>query len=405
MSLARSTTIAARFPLARLIGGLGVGQIVGWGSSFYLPTIFAGDMAHDTGLSEEVIFAGVTVMLLVRATLAPSLGRWLDRGGARAIMTIGSVVLALSLCLIALSSGLVSYLFGWAVMGISGAMLLTNSCFVAVAQRAGAGARRAMTVLMLFTGSASSFAWPALGFLQAELGWRSTCFLLAGVQLVLCAPLHWWLLETKPERAATTASASFSSEGIAKARQRIAMLVLVPSMCLSGFISWGLSVHIVELLRHIGAEHAEAIWLASLLGVLQVSGRLIDLAMGSRHSPVITGMVASALLSAAFGVALAFSSTGSPAFAFMIIYGLGSGSMSLARVMMPLALFGSRNYGRASGILAGFQNVAFASAPLVYAVLFERAGTSAVLWLSFAAGVMAFLGLAALDALRRSSAP
>src|SRR5580700_7512600 len=104
MSLARSTTIAARFPLARLIGGLGVGQIVGWGSSFYLPTIFAGDMAHDTGLSEEVIFAGVTVMLLVSATLAPSLGRWLDRGGARAIMTIGSVVLALSLCLIALSS-------------------------------------------------------------------------------------------------------------------------------------------------------------------------------------------------------------------------------------------------------------------------------------------------------------
>ena len=73
-------------------------------------------------------------------------------------------------------------------------------------------------------------------------------------------------------------------------------------MCLSGFISWGLSVHIVDLLRHLGAERAEAISLASLLGVLQVSSRLIDLAMGSRHSPLLTGMIASTLLAISFAI-------------------------------------------------------------------------------------------------------
>ena len=235
----------------------------------------------------------------------------------------------------------------------------------------------------------------------SRVGWRSTCLVLACAQLLISAPLHWWLLERPAERAASSAAAQIQAEGIAKERQALAMFFLVPSVCLSGFISWGLSVHIVELLRHIGAEHAQAIWLASLLGLLQVSGRLIDLAMGSRHSPVVTGIVASALLTAAFTIPLVAPPTSSPSLAFMLVYGLGSGSMALARVMIPLTLFGSRSYGRASGVLAAFQNVAFASAPLVYAVMFERAGTSAVLWLSLAAGMVALIGMTALNLLRR----
>jgi len=171
-------------------------------------------------------------------------------------------------------------------------------------------------------------------------------------------------------------------------------------MCLSGFISWGLSVHIVDLLRHLGADRAAAISLASLLGVLQVSSRFIDLAMGSRHSPLLTGIVAAMLLSISFAIPLTGFAGGSPAY-FMVVYGVASGSMSLARVMIPLALFGSRSYGRATGILAGFQNVAFALAPLAYAAMFERLGLSFALWLSFSVGIVTLIGMTILFALLR----
>ncbi len=387
-------------PLARLIGGLGAGQIVGWGTSFYLPTILAGDISRDTGLSEEVVYGGVTVMLLVSASLAPWLGRKLDRGGARVIMTLGSVVMALALTLVGTSLGLTSYLFAWVVMGVASSMLLTNSAFVAVAQLTGPGARRAMTVLMLFTGVASSVAWPVLSFLDGAVGWRTTCFVLAAVHLVLSAPFHWWLLRARVSSAPAAISARRVQEGISPSLQKIALLILVPCMCLSGFISWGLSVHIVDLLRHLGAERSEAISLASLLGVLQVSSRFIDLAMGSRHSPLLTGMVAATLLATAFAIPLTGFAGGSAAI-FMIVYGVASGSMSLARVMIPLALFGSRSYGRATGLLAGFQNVAFALAPLAYAAMFERLGLSFALWLSFTAGALTFIGMSVLFAMRR----
>jgi predicted MFS family arabinose efflux permease len=386
--------------LARLIGGLGAGQIVGWGTSFYLPTILAGDISRDTGLSEEVVYGGVTVMLLVSASLAPWLGRRLDRGGARVIMTLGSAVMGLALILVGLSFDLRSYLLAWVVMGVASSMLLTNSAFVAVAQLAGPGARRAMTVLMLFTGVASSVAWPVLSYLDGAFGWRTTCFVLAGLHLVLSAPFHAWLLRARVATSPKSLSARPVQEGISPSRQKIALLILIPCMCLSGFISWGLSVHIVDLLRHLGADRAAAISLASLLGVLQVSSRFIDLAMGSRHSPLLTGIVAAMLLSISFAIPLTGFAGGSPAY-FMVVYGVASGSMSLARVMIPLALFGSRSYGRATGILAGFQNVAFALAPLAYAAMFERLGLSFALWLSFSAGIVTLIGMTILFALRR----
>jgi predicted MFS family arabinose efflux permease len=281
-------------------------------------------------------------------------------------------------------------------------MLLTNSAFVAVAQVAGAGARRAITVLMLFTGVASSVAWPILSFLDGAFGWRMTCFILAAFQLFIGAPFHWWLLRMKIAPAPAALLARPVHEGLAPALRRIALTILVPCMCLSGFISWGLSVHIVDLLRRIGADHAEAIWLASFLGVLKVSSRLIDLAMGSRHSPLLTGMAASLLLATSFAIPLTPWFAGSSPAVFMVVYGVASGSKSLARIMIPLALFGSRSYGRAIGLLAGFQNVAFAVAPLAYAALFERAGLNAALWLSLIAGIVTLIGLTLLSCMRRA---
>jgi predicted MFS family arabinose efflux permease len=288
------------------------------------------------------------------------------------------------------------------VMGVSSGMLLTNSAFVAVAQLAGSGARRAVTVLMLFTGVASSVAWPVLSVLDAAYGWRSTCLMLAGLQFFVCAPFHWWLLRKPIAQPAASIPPRIVHEGLSPERQKLAMRILVPCMCASGFISWGLSVHIVDLLRHLGAERADAIWLASLLGVLQVSSRLIDLAMGARHSPLLTGIVASALLTLAFGFALIPWQGGPSIAVFMVIYGVATGSMSLARVMIPLSLFGARSYGRASGLLASFQNVAYALAPLAYAALFARAGTSVALWLSLGAGFATLIGMTILFMMRRA---
>src|SRR5260370_21433982 len=115
-----------------------------------------------------------------------------------------------------------------------------------------------MSVWMLFTGGGSSVAWPALSFLDGSIGWRATCLVLAAVQLFACAPFHWWLLKTKVEAGPAPLGARTVQEALAPERHRVAMLILVPSMCLSCFISCGLSVPIVGLFPPLGAQRAQA---------------------------------------------------------------------------------------------------------------------------------------------------
>jgi hypothetical protein len=42
---------------------LGIGQILGWGFTFYLPVILAEPLQRDLRLSEGAVFGGVTVMV------------------------------------------------------------------------------------------------------------------------------------------------------------------------------------------------------------------------------------------------------------------------------------------------------------------------------------------------------
>jgi hypothetical protein len=51
--------------------GLAVTQMTGWGTTYYLPAVLVGPIEADLRLSREIIFGGVTIMLLVGAVVAP----------------------------------------------------------------------------------------------------------------------------------------------------------------------------------------------------------------------------------------------------------------------------------------------------------------------------------------------
>jgi hypothetical protein len=67
--------------------------------------------------------------------------------------------------------------------------------------------------------------------------------------------------------------------------------------------------------------------------------------------------------------------------AFMILYSAAMGVIAVARVTLPLALFGRVGFGAMLGRLTVPQNLAFAAAPLLFAVLIERLGLMGTLML------------------------
>jgi len=79
-------------PSTRAVGALALTQIVGWGTTYALPAMLADAIAKDINVAPSLIFAGVSVMLVVNATVSPLIGPWIDRLGARSILIAGSPI-------------------------------------------------------------------------------------------------------------------------------------------------------------------------------------------------------------------------------------------------------------------------------------------------------------------------
>jgi MFS family permease len=64
---------------------------------------------------------------------------------------------------------------------------------------------------------------------------------------------------------------------------------------------------------------------------------------------------------------------------FILLYGFGSGVMTVARALLPLALFSPREFGLQSARLSLPQNLANAIAPVIFTAILDRAGTGPAL--------------------------
>ena len=91
-------------PLWLVITGLGITQIIGWGTTYYALGALSEDIAQTTGWSKALIFGAFSAALLVSGAISPKAGRFVDRHGGRKLMMAGSLLAACG-CLIAIPLG------------------------------------------------------------------------------------------------------------------------------------------------------------------------------------------------------------------------------------------------------------------------------------------------------------
>ncbi len=281
MTAALSPAARRSFPL--FIAGLSLKQILAWGTTYYLPSILEGSIARELGLGRGVIFGGVTLMLLVAAVIAPRAGRHIDAHGVRGPMLLGSLSLSAGLCLLGLAQGPVSYLAGWVLFGVAVPLTMSIAAFAAVAQAFPERGRSGITVLMLFGGLSSGVMWPLTGWLDAELGWRTTCFVYAALQIGVALPVaHWLVVDTRKAGSASEAARHAIQPRLPEEARSKGFALLVIGSGVSGLVSWGLPLYFVPMFREAGLTAGLAILLASLQAYFTLSARLFDLAVSAR---------------------------------------------------------------------------------------------------------------------------
>ena len=393
-------TDAVRRPFFRAVAGLGTTQLIGWGTTFSAIPIFGTPIAADLDLAREWVFGGITVMLLVSALVAPRAGKLVDRVGARPLMVVGSIVAAGAMLWQSIAWNLPSYLSGWVLVGVATPMMLGNAAMPGLVQVVGPNARSAITALMLVSGLTSTVFLPLNAWLLSTIGWRSAYLVFALVHLVVCAPLHWLALRPDTAKALPPppsaqgrprAHSAFPPEGLLPEEQRRKAFVLLSMwMCAEGLITWGLYLQVIDILVGLGLSKTQAIAVWAVVGPCQAMARFIELMSGGRHSILSTSLGAAVGVSLSFVTLLPFGVSVPSAVVFCICIGLGHGLFAIARNTLPLALFGSKEFGTYIGLLTVPQNVCNAIAPILFATVLARFSATGTIVIS---AIAAWTGL------------
>ena len=196
----------------RLVPALGIAQIISWGALYYAIAVLGASIGADLGLSPAHVFGAYSAGLLLSGLTAPVAGRAIDRWSGRIVLTMGSVVAALALFFLSRASSALEYYLAWCVGGVAMGLTLYDPAFATLSQHFGTSYRKALTALTLFGGFASTVFWPLAQLGLVHLGWRDTLAAFAALELVVCLPLHWWLIPARGRsghgaRAPTNATA------------------------------------------------------------------------------------------------------------------------------------------------------------------------------------------------------
>ncbi|HTN66151.1 MAG TPA: MFS transporter [Burkholderiaceae bacterium] len=358
---------------AKIIGLLGCTQIISWGTLYYAFAILGPEIQRETGWRTELVFGAFSWCILVAGLVAAPAGMLLDRFGGRSMMGLGSLLCGAGFLLLGTADTIALYFIAWSVLGVAMALVLYEAAFATINREFVQGARSAISTLALFGGLASTVFWPLTLKLNGWLGWRDTYWLYGLLQLALCAPLHLLLtpgrrLPPVPQHSAARAAAGFT---LKQALRDPAFWKLAFAFAANTFIFSALSVHLIPLLQQFGHPIASVVLLATLIGPMQVAGRIGEMAFARRVSPQTVGKLTFAALPAALLALVLCGERQWAAAAFCALYGLSNGVLTIVRGTIPQTLYGRANYGAIAGALAGPSLLAKAAGPLAIAAAMQ----------------------------------
>jgi MFS family permease len=238
---------------------------------------FLKPIVGDLGIDRASFSLVIALSLLLYGLFMPVAGMLLDRFSVRAVTSVGTLLLVLSLGLTALVRDVWEFAAVYGVLvplGLAGTGPVIASGVVARWFTARRGT--ALSVLASASMTGMSLLVPLLTWLILTTGWRTTYALVAVGIGVVVLPLCLWVVRDSPESIGlapdgavpTTGAGATAVErvGIAHAVQTLAFWQLGGSFFTCGFSMALLSAHGVPMLTDHGYTPMFASWTLGVLG-------------------------------------------------------------------------------------------------------------------------------------------
>lgn len=389
-----------------MTAGVGVTELVAWGTLVYAFSALVVPMMRELHWSPAVFTTVYTLGSVVSGLVSVPVGRILARRSPHGVMLAGALLACAALIGWSRVHSLWSFAVAFGAVGVAMAMTLYEPAFALTAHWFDRTSRpKAVAVITMLAGLAGTVFVPLLGWLCAAVGWRTALLVLAGICVLVSAPVHLILLRldrtVRPGRG-EAAPAAQGDEPSATRRASFRWMVLC--LASSTATKYTMVVLLVAFLVGLGQPVGTATLLAGLVGLLQVVGRFGTAALSSRMreertSVVLFGVQAVALLAM---IALPGPGLWGTVMAAVTVagFGLGAGQSELMRGTLLVSLYGPQRYPRLNGVVSAFVVAARGCGPFLAGLLVTATGSYAPA-LALAGGLAVVAAVSLPVALRR----
>lgn len=324
-------------------------------------------MQHELGWSRADLSGAFSLAFLISGVLGIPIGGQVDRRGARALMTAGSLLAAACLALLSMVTARWQFYLLWAGgLGLAQALTFYPVTFTVVTNWFVHRRGSALALLTVLGGFASVIFYPLAGLLIAHFGWRSTLLVMAACQLLIAAPIHLLVVRGHPQTPA--------ERGGLTLRPALGHLAFWSLTAASGLALMGHAVilaHQVPYLIGRGYDPVFAAGVAGLLGIASLPARLVMNLLSNRFGPQSLLAISTALQAA--GVLLLLAAGNAVLlWAYIGVYGFAFGAVSPLRASVMADQFGRAAYGAITAVQGLMVAVLAAGGPLLAGVLYDR---------------------------------
>ena len=372
------------------VAAMSLAQLVSWGSLYYTFSLLMPALEADLGLGRVEVSGAFSAALLAGGVAGVQVGRWIDAGHGRAVMSAGSLLAGVMLLLLARVEGVAGLYAVWIALGAATAAVLYEPAFAILIRRWPDDYRRSLIAMTFLGGLASTVFIPLTAWLIEGLGWRQTCEVLAGLHLLLCLPIHWSMLAGEPPGRPRAAAGTEGDAPTLRALATSPAFLLITAF-LVGFMAFtsALSAHMVPLMREQGVPAAWAVAIPASIGAMQVLGRVVLFVFEGRIDPRRFDRAIPLLLPAAIALLLAGGGSVVAALAFAACYGIGNGLITIVKATSIAQYVSRERVAALSGMQQPAAALARAAGPILLASLWSVTGDYGLgLWVLLGTGIV-----------------
>ncbi|HET6815627.1 MAG TPA: MFS transporter [Mycobacteriales bacterium] len=379
------------YPGWRMVWALSITTTISYGVLLYAISVLLTPMRRDLHASLGALSGAISLSIAVAGILAPIVGAWLDRHGARALMSAGSVVAAVSVVGWSQARNLPELYLAFAGVGVASASLFYDSGFAVINTWFDRDRHAALLTLTVVAGFASTVFLPTTQALVDAIGWRDALLVLAALCGATAVP-HSMLLRRHPadhghavdgKDGDALPTAPASHDGTQWLRLRDPELrgsladpavrwLTVSTVAVTAGVTM-IIVYLVTYLRDRGYTPSAAAVGAGAIGVMSVSGRIAFTRLARRLR--LARVAATMLVGQLVGIGmLAWLPRPWGLVVFVISFGSAFGVMTIARPALLGSYVAPHVFARVSGVQAMLTDVGRIAAPVSAGALIAWTG-------------------------------